>query len=202
MDRNIFKNALAVGIPGTGEKGLRMAVALALVAGKSKYKLEVLKDARDEDVLKAKQIVNGNNIHVAIADNITGLYVEVKAVYKDDTSRVVIKDKHDNIVLVEKNGGEIYKNENLSGDKLSTAGDIKKLTVRDIWEFVEKIDINDLDLVVKGIEMNKKMAEAGIASEYGKVFSEGKRLEMDYKDYAKYLTSIASYASHDRAPCR
>ena len=133
MDRNIFKNALAVGIPGTGEKGLRMAVALALVAGKSKYKLEVLKDARDEDVLKAKQIVNGNNIHVAIADNITGLYVEVKAVYKDDTSRVVIKDKHDNIVLVEKNGGEIYKNENLSGDKLSTAGDIKKLTVRDIW---------------------------------------------------------------------
>ena len=102
MDRNIFKNALAVGIPGTGEKGLRMAVALALVAGKSKYKLEVLKDARDEDVLKAKQIVNGNNIHVAIADNITGLYVEVKAVYKDDTSRVVIKDKHDNIVLVRK----------------------------------------------------------------------------------------------------
>lgn len=195
VDRNIFKNALAVGIPGTGEKGLRMAVALALVAGKSKYKLEVLKDARDEDVLKAKQIVNGNNIHVAIADNITGLYVEVKAVYKDDTSRVVIKDKHDNIVLVEKNGGEIYKNENLSGDKLSTAGDIKKLTVRDIWEFVEKIDINDLDLVVKGIEMNKKMAEAGIASEYGKVFSEGKKVEeMDYKDYAKYLTSIASYA--------
>ena len=121
---------------------------------------------------------------MAIADNITGLYVEVKAVYKDDTSRVVIKDKHDNIVLVEKNGGEIYKNENLSGDKLSTAGDIKKLTVRDIWEFVEKIDINDLDLVVKGIEMNKKMAEAGIASEYGKVFSEGKKVEeMDYKDY-------------------
>ena len=43
--------------------------------------------------------------------------------------------------------------------------------------------------------MNKKMAEAGIASEYGKVFSEGKKVEeMDYKDYAKYLTSIASYA--------
>ena len=101
-----------------------MAVALALVAGKSKYKLEVLKDARDEDVLKAKQIVNGNNIHV-LQNNITGLYVEVKAVYKDDTSRGCNKDKHDNIVLVEKNGGEIYKNENLSGDKLSTAGDIK-----------------------------------------------------------------------------
>ena len=46
VDRNIFKNALAVGIPGTDKKGLHMAVALALMAGKSEYKLEVLKTSQ------------------------------------------------------------------------------------------------------------------------------------------------------------
>jgi len=57
VDRNIFKNALAVGIPGTQEKGLHMAVALALVVGKSEYGLEVLKDVTSEDVLKAKELM-------------------------------------------------------------------------------------------------------------------------------------------------
>lgn len=78
VDRNIFKNALAVGIPGT-QKGLYMASALALVAGKSEYKLEVLKDITEEDILKAHEIIDSNIIYVAIAEKIVGLYVEVTA---------------------------------------------------------------------------------------------------------------------------
>ena len=54
VDRNIFKNALGVGIPGTDEKGLHMAVALAMIAGRSKYNLEVLKDITKEDILAKK----------------------------------------------------------------------------------------------------------------------------------------------------
>ena len=42
---------------GTDEKGLYIAVALALIKGKSEYKLEVLKEITEEDVSKAKEIV-------------------------------------------------------------------------------------------------------------------------------------------------
>lgn len=110
-------------------------------------------------------------------------------------SKVVIKDKHDNIVLVEKNGKIIFKQESVGTDKVSLKENIKKMSIRDFKEFVEQIDTNDLGLVAKGIKMNKKMAEAGISSKYGRALSGGVCIEdMNYKEYAKFLTSTASYA--------
>ena len=43
VDKNVLKNGLGVGIPGTPERGIVFACALALEIGKSEYKLEVLK---------------------------------------------------------------------------------------------------------------------------------------------------------------
>lgn len=195
VDRNIFKNALAVGIPGTNEKGLHMAVALALVAGKSKYNLEVLKDVTEQDVLKAKDVIKEKNIQVTIAEGIINLYVEVKAFCHNAKARVLIKDKHDNIVLVEKNGNVVFKTQAKSIGKVTLLEDIKKNSIKDLVEFVERIDIKHLDIVTEGIKMNKKIAEAGTASKYGKALSGGVCPEdMNYKDYAKYLTSVASFA--------
>lgn len=195
VDRNIFKNALAVGIPGTKEKGLYMASALALVAGKPEYKLEVLKDITKEDITKAHEIIESNIIHVSIAENIIGLYVEVTAFDNQEKSKVIIKDKHDNIALIEKNDKIVFKQETASTNKISFKENIKKITIRDFKEFAEQVDINDLDLADRGIRMNKKMAEAGMSTKYGKALSGGFCIEdMNFKEYAKFLTSTASYA--------
>lgn len=195
VDRNIFKNALAVGIPGTNEKGLQMAVALALLAGKSEYKLEVLKDITDEDVSKARNMIRQNIIHVSIAEGIVGLYVEVIASSPEGSSRVIIKDKHDNIVLVEKNHEVIFKAEQSITAMASPEESVKEMNIQDFLNFVENVDITSLDLVAKGIEMNKKMGEVGMNSKYGKLLSKGTHDEnMDFKNYAKALTAAASYA--------
>ena len=42
LSKNVFKNAMGVGIPGTGMIGLPIAVAVAVVAGESHRQLEVL----------------------------------------------------------------------------------------------------------------------------------------------------------------
>ena len=44
LSANILKNAMGVGIPGTGMIGLPIAIALGALIGKSAYQLEVLKD--------------------------------------------------------------------------------------------------------------------------------------------------------------
>jgi len=195
VDRNIFKNALAVGIPGTQEKGLHMAVALALVVGKSEYGLEVLKDVTSEDVLKAKELMKKNIVDISIADGIVGLYVEVEAFSKSEKSKVVIKDKHDNIVIVQKNDRAIFEKSETSQNQVSLIQSMKEMYIKDFVEFVDQVDIKDLSLVEKGIEMNKKIAEAGMTSKYGRALSRGVSIQdMDYKDYAKYLTSVASFA--------
>ena len=40
LSANILKNAMGVGIPGTGMIGLPIAIALGALIGKSEYKLE------------------------------------------------------------------------------------------------------------------------------------------------------------------
>ena len=44
LSGNMLKNAMGVGIPGTGMIGLPIAIALGAIVGKSEYKLEVIKD--------------------------------------------------------------------------------------------------------------------------------------------------------------
>lgn len=50
LSANILKNAMGVGIPGTGMVGLPIAVALGALIGKSDYQLEVLRDCTPEAV--------------------------------------------------------------------------------------------------------------------------------------------------------
>ena len=41
LSANVLKNAMGVGIPGTGMIGLPIAIALGAIGGKSEYQLEV-----------------------------------------------------------------------------------------------------------------------------------------------------------------
>ena len=50
LSANILKNAMGVGIPGTGMIGLPIAIALGALIGKSEYQLEVLKECTHEAV--------------------------------------------------------------------------------------------------------------------------------------------------------
>ena len=62
LSANILKNAMGVGIPGTGMTGLPIAVALGALAGNSGYGLEVLKDITQEDVERAKAFIEDRRV--------------------------------------------------------------------------------------------------------------------------------------------
>ena len=54
LSANILKNAMGVGIPGTGMIGLPIAIALGALIGKSEYQLEVIKDLTPDSLDAAK----------------------------------------------------------------------------------------------------------------------------------------------------
>lgn len=56
LSGNIIKNAMGVGIPGTGMIGLPIAIALGSLIGKSEYGLEVLKEVSPEAVERGKAL--------------------------------------------------------------------------------------------------------------------------------------------------
>lgn len=75
VSRNILKNAMGVGIPGTGMVGLEIASALSAFAGHSAYGLEVLSDAGAEDYQAAKDYASRGVISVFTKDTDKKLYI-------------------------------------------------------------------------------------------------------------------------------
>lgn len=77
LSANLLKNAMGVGIPGTGMIGLPIAIALGAIIGKSEYKLQVLKDLTPEALEQGKKYIEEGRISILLKDDITEkLYVE------------------------------------------------------------------------------------------------------------------------------
>ena len=76
VSSNILKNAMGVGIPGTGMVGLHIAAALGAVCGKSCYGLEVLRELNDASISRAKEIVKQKTIEVGLAKTEKMLFIK------------------------------------------------------------------------------------------------------------------------------
>ncbi|WP_123053786.1 L-serine ammonia-lyase, iron-sulfur-dependent, subunit alpha [Clostridium sp. JN-1] len=197
VDRNIMKNGKEVGIPGTNEKGIKVAAALALVIGKSKYKLEVLKEVTNDSLNDAIKLIQKNIINLGLKKDTNGLYIEVAASSKNNTSRVIIRKTHLNIVLLEKNGMPI-SSENCETEvenKVSIRDRIKEFKISDLKEFVDTVSFDKIKFINEGIVMNKRMAldcfKYNLGIGIGNMF---KSDEGDIENYAKAITSAASEA--------
>ena len=67
LSANILKNAMGVGIPGTGMTGLPIAIALGALIGKSAYQLEVLRDLTPEALEAGKTVLLDRYVYSNIA---------------------------------------------------------------------------------------------------------------------------------------
>lgn len=181
VSANILKNAMGVGIPGTGMVGLNIAVALAMVCGKAEYGLEVLKDLTPADVEKAKAYsATAGNVKIALAQTDKKLYIDAKAYFTDNNGeehfgRTIIADDHDAIVFVAKDEEVILDNRNDSSAQQQTQTETKAvrttldyhLNMNKIYEFATTADLKDISFILEAATMNKALAVEGLAREYG-----------------------------------
>ena len=70
LSANILKNAMGVGIPGTGMIGLPIAIALGALVGRSEYQLEVLKDSDAKAVERGKRFIEQGRIDISLKEGI------------------------------------------------------------------------------------------------------------------------------------
>ena len=66
LSANVLKNAMGVGIPGTGMIGLPIAIALGALVGKSAYGLEVLRDVDSESLTNGKALMEKKCIQISL----------------------------------------------------------------------------------------------------------------------------------------
>ena len=159
LSKNVYKNALAVGIPNTGMTGLPIAIALGATVGKSEYMLEVLRDATPEAVAYAKQYMLRvpAQLHINYeAPSILYIHAEVRK--GDQTAQATIIDEHTNF---------IDNNTTPSHTTLHDTTQKPELSLRRVYDFAMQIDTNELEFLKEGAEMNTTAAETSFADQYG-----------------------------------
>ncbi|MDR0429522.1 MAG: L-serine ammonia-lyase, iron-sulfur-dependent, subunit alpha [Tannerellaceae bacterium] len=168
LSTNILKNAMGVGIPGTGMVGLPIAIALGVLIGKSDYGLEVLRDLTPESIEKAKCIIENKCIHISLKENVDKLYIEVLASSGDEKAKVVVSQEHTKIVYVEKNGKVLEDNcPDCQTNMDETRTDELKLSYDLVYEFATNTPVDEIRFILRAAELNKKASETSIKGKYG-----------------------------------
>ena len=208
VSANILKNAMGVGIPGTGMVGIPVAAALGAVCGKSALGLEVLKDVTPEDVARAKELVDTKAVRVSVADTERLLYVKATVTLEsghhasaevDPHAYAVIEDNHDHIVETSFADRILMSSESAA---VSADNDNKDfgLTVKEIWDFANSASFEDISFILEDRTLNLALAYEGIHGDYGlkvgKAIRENQKgvFGDEYLSYAMGLTAAASDA--------
>ena len=161
LSKNVYKNALAVGIPNTGMTGLPIAIALGATVGKSEYMLEVLRDATPEAVAYAKQYMLRVPATIKVDyDAPSLLYIHVEVANGDRTAQATIMDGHTNFV---EEGTRNQESRQIS--VIDTTANM--LSLRRVYDFAMEVDIHDIAFLKEGAEMNTAAAETSFADQYG-----------------------------------
>lgn len=170
LSPNMLKNAMGVGIPGTGMTGLPIAIALGAICGDSKANLEVLAKVTPDDLAKGKSLVDNNAISISLApEGCDILYIE--ATVTDDsghTATTVISGSHTNIVRQELDGKVLTLNDGGNGGaEVKSSASAPKLTMAQVWEFAMESPLDELKFILESRRINKLAAERSFTGRYG-----------------------------------
>ncbi len=166
LSANMLKNAMGVGIPGTGMVGLPIAVALGALVGKSEYQLEVLKDITPESVEQGKEFIRQQRIQIdRKKDTDEKLYIEVVSHNGDDKSKVVISGEHTHFSFISRNG-EVLLDDSQAKEEHGTE-EAPALTLRGVYDFAMETPVEDIRFILETADMNRKAAELALTGDYG-----------------------------------
>ena len=159
LSANILKNAMGVGIPGTGMIGLPIAIALGALIGKSEYQLEVLKDLTPEALEEGKQYINEKRIDIRLKEGICDkLYIEIICSAGDKRSEAIIAGSHTHFV----SGDASYSRTSSSGDDDEIA-----LNMRLVYDFATTAPLDEIRFIEEARRLNMDAAREALKGNYG-----------------------------------
>lgn len=194
LSANILKNAMGVGIPGTGMIGLPIAIALGALIGKSEYGLEVLKECTPDAVEAGKRMIADEAISIKLKEDITEkLYIEITAFGATtaassatttttgatttaasgattasscpQTATAIIAGGHTNFIYLSHNGEVL-----LDAPLKSTAeqnGNKTALTLKKVYDFATTAPLEEIEFILEAQRLNKAAAETSFKGRYG-----------------------------------
>lgn len=168
VSANIIKNVKSVIVPNTGGlHGLEAAAAAGIVAGDPTCKLLVIskvsadQQAQIADYLKKASFTVNESETGALFD------ICITLTAGEHRSMCRIAEDHTNIVRIERDG-QVLHSRQAEVATPETAGDKELLTVEQIVEFADTVDIADIQCIFdRQIACNMDIANEGLTHDYG-----------------------------------
>lgn len=178
LSANILKNAMGVGIPGTGMVGLPIAIALGALVGKSEYGLEVLRDSNDEWVARGKAFIDEGRISIALAtdeefaargiDPAEKLFVDITVEADGKTATSTIAHLHTTFVDSSQKvapATEAIASDAAPAEKLKGIG--SKLSLRLVYDFATTTPLEEIEFINEAGRLNMEAARQSLEHNYG-----------------------------------
>lgn len=193
LSRNMLKNAMGVGIPGTGASGVDLAAALGAFGGKASANLEVLQDLSPEHVEQAKQFVQTHEVRISLKDTPDALYIEVILSSGQETARAVIRGDYTRITLLERNGRSLFELTQDSEQQTQESQTmVENLTVKEIYDFARDAPFEQIRFILESARMNTILSAEGLANDYGLRVGKVFRVQLEQGRLCPDLATLAA----------
>ena len=195
LSANILKNAMGVGIPGTGMIGLPIAIALGALVGRSEYGLEVLKDANEQAVQQGREYIEQRGISIDLKQGITEkLYIEVEVLAGEKRAVAIISGGHTNFVFLQQDE-QVLLDARCQQSAGESSDDVE-LTLRTVYDFAVESPLEEIEFILEAKRLNKSAAESAFVGDYGHSLGRTLRGERELKIMGDSIFSrIISYTA-------
>lgn len=176
MSANMLKNAMGVGIPGTGAIGIPIAIALGAVIRKPEKQLELLNGFCPEELKQAEQMLARNIISFGLKseEGIDRLYVEAVVTFEEGAvGRAIIDKKHTGLRSLTLDGQEckVEKPESLECGEMivpqESCDEEIRLNFSLVYEYATTAPLEDIHFIYEAALQNKSVGEAALSGKYG-----------------------------------
>ena len=169
LSANILKNAMGVGIPGTGMIGLPIAIALGALIGKSEYQLEVLKDLTPEALDEGKRYIADGHIGIHLKEGqCDKLYAEIIASAGNKYATAIIAGSHTHFLYA---GPTAQTPDDLSrkqgNSQENSDADEPTLSLRLVYDFATTAPLDEISFIQETRTYNMNAAREALKGNYG-----------------------------------
>ena len=163
---NIIKNVKSVTVPNSGgEHGIEAAAVLGAVAGRADLNLQVISEVSEEEIRLTKELLCKRICSCELEEGRENLYILITVSAGEQTASVELKNRHDHISRITKNGEVIFEQPEIWQEE---KGDKSRLNLKDILEYADTVDLDEIrDLLETQISYNSAISEEGLTHRWG-----------------------------------
>lgn len=167
LDRYILRNAIAVGIPGTGSRGVAVAAALGAFAGDPERALMVIEGASADDIARARAFVAEKRVDIAVKPDAPGIYIRAEMTGGGHAASAVIEGTHEHLVAVDRDGKALFRDDAAASREEAWFAAFSAMTIADAEAFVRSVPLAEIDFMAEGLLLTARARDVGLAEKAG-----------------------------------